>query len=307
MSREKNKNILIFGGAGFIGRNLNNKLKKKYNIYIFDLPIKIKKYKRKIKNAFLINGDVCRKSDFLKIKKIHYHSVYFLAAVTSTSEGENDPEKCIAVNINGLTNFYNWAIKNKPRNVIYSSSMAIYGKDARFASETDCIKPVSLYGISKLLGELLLKKLKLYKINVQIFRLFNVYGPGQDMKNLNQGMLSIFLSQVLNHKKAIVKGPLNRIRDFVYVDDVIEALTLNFKGSNVLNVGSGYGTSVSKLLHLIFGVLQIPKKIEIAKGFSEDTFVSYANIKKIKKIYSWRPKVKLKNGIKKMIEINDQV
>ena len=86
-------------------------------------------------------------------------------------------------------------------------------------------------------------------------RLFNVYGPGQDMNNLKQGMVSIYLAQALKNKKIIIKGSLNRVRDFIFIDDVVDAwfkASLLKKNLNQnINIGSGIPTSVKELIKLI--------------------------------------------------------
>ena len=113
--------------------------------------------------------------------------------------------------------------------------MSVYGENAENVKETDDCKPVSFYGISKLAGEKILLKLKAYKIKIFIFRLFNVYGPGQNYKNLLQGMLSIYLAQAYKTKKVKVTGSLKRFRDFVFIDDVVNILTKNLKYYNNQN------------------------------------------------------------------------
>ena len=82
--------------------------------------------------------------------------------------------------------------------------------------------------------------------------MFNVYGPGQDLNNLRQGMVSIYLAQALKNKKIIVKGSLNRIRDFIYIDDVVNLIWVKSLNDNIynqtINLSSGEPTSVKKLL-----------------------------------------------------------
>ena len=105
------------------------------------------------------------------------------------------------------------------------------------------------------------------------------------MNNLNQGMLSIYLAQILN-KKVAVTGSLDRFRDFVYIDDAIRALKINFmnKDQNIYNIGSGKPTKVIDLIKMIFKILKIKPKIIELSGHKGDTFGSYANITGIKKL-----------------------
>ena len=95
---------------------------------------------------------------------------------------------------------------------------------------------------------------EIFKTSSVGLRLFNVYGPGQNMENMKQGMLSIYLSQILKHKKVFIKGSLNRFRDFVFIKDVISALTLEFKRSNIYNVGFGKPHKVIDVIKILFNL-----------------------------------------------------
>ncbi len=296
------KNILITGGAGFIGINLINKLKSKNNIYIVDLPKKINKNLKFLKNCKLIKKDISDKKTFEKFPKVKFDRVYHLAAKTSIRMGEENPDDCFKTNINGTKNLYEWCKIYKPKKLIFSSSMAVYGPSSKNIREDDNCEPISFYGMSKLIGERILLKLIDYKIKVIIFRLFNVYGPGQNFDNMIQGMLSIYLAQILKNKKVYVTGSLNRARDFIFIDDVINALISTKKklDNNIFNIGSGKPTTVKNIINLLFNITNIKKKIFIQKGHSGDTNISYANTSKIKKI-GWRCETSISSGIDKTI------
>ena len=221
------KRYLITGGCGFIGQHLiKNLLKKKCIIDIIDLPKKKNFIRSKYINSF--KGDISNKNIFKKLNK-KYDVAFHLAAQTSGRLSEIDSEKDIYSNIVGSLNFCEWAKLKKPKRVVFTSSMSVYGKIANNAKENENCKPVSIYGLSKLYSEKLFERLKKYKIKVTIFRLFNIYGPGQDLKNLYQGMFSIYLAQALKKNRIEVTGSLNRYRDFVYISDTIDALLINPK------------------------------------------------------------------------------
>ena len=133
--------------------------------------------------------------------------------------------------------------------------MSVYGDVLdKPVSESFIQKPLSCYGVGKLAAE---HYLEIYKEEVPFvsLRMFNVYGPGQDLGNLRQGMVSIFLAQALYNNKILVKGDLNRFRDFIYIDDVVEIwymLALDKKVYNkIVNVGTGKKTTLKELLRLI--------------------------------------------------------
>ena len=104
--------------------------------------------------------------------------------------------------------------------------MAVYGTNKKIIDEKTIIDPDSLYGISKFSGELFLKHtLKNTKVKTYIFRVFNTYGPGENLNNLKKGMVSIYCSFVWRKKPILIKGSIRRFRNFVYIDDCAEILT----------------------------------------------------------------------------------
>ena len=278
--------ILIIGGSGFIGSSIAKKLIKKSKIYILDIKKGNNLKYEGINNLIFVRGDISKSSTFNKLK-ICFDAVYYVASKTSSKVSEDLPEKCFKTNIDGTLNLFNWALKYKPKKIIFTSSMSVYGEHAENAKETDNCKPVSFYGISKLAGENILLKLKAHKIKIFIFRLFNIYGPGQNYKNLLQGMLSIYLAQAYKNKKVIVTGSLKRFRDFVFIDDVVNILTKNLNyfsnNNNIYNIGTGNKTTVEKLLKMIFKSLKLEPKIIIKKGHSGDTWGTYSNNNKLKR------------------------
>ena len=296
-------NILITGGAGFIGISLVKKLHKKHKLYIFDLKKKILEKKKILKkyNCTSISGDIRKKNTFHKIKS-SIDIVYHFAALCSTEVAEKYPKDCLDTNVSGTKHLIEWCEKTNVKKVIFTSSMAVYGKVSKNIKENAKLKPISTYGKSKLLGEKILTNNK-NKIKIVIFRLFNVYGPGQDFLNQKQGMLSIYLSQILKYKKVFIKGSLNRFRDFIYIEDVISALKTNAK-YGIYNIGYGKPYKVESLIKLLFKYIEIKftkKNIVSLQKHSGDTWGSYANILKMKKT-GWFPKTNLDLGIKNTLD-----
>lgn len=294
-------NYLITGGAGFIGSHLSKHLSKikKNNITIIDLRSKIKQIK-KIKTIKYIEGDISDYKTFSKIKKkIDY--AYHFAAQTSAQIGEENPNKNFRTNIIGTQNFVNWAYKNNPKICYFTSSMAVYGANCKNAQENSFCEPVSNYGISKLVGEFFFKKLKEKKIDYKILRLFNIYGPGQDLKNLKQGMISIYIAQALKNKVINVTGSLNRTRDFLYIDDLIKILLSNkFSKFETYNVGFGKEIKVHKVFKILNQIFENRLKIKKKDKSKGDIFYSYANIDRLKKL-NIKPKINIEKGIAKFL------
>ena len=133
--------------------------------------------------------------------------------------------------------------------------------------------------------------------------MFNVYGPGQDPKNVNLGMISIFLNMAKKEPRIKLKGSIKRFRDFIYIDDVVDAwykLTIDKKNFNkIYNLGSGNKVTLKTLFNHIGEVLNKKISIQVEKGTPGDFLGCYANINKIKKDLNFNPKVELKKGISK--------
>ena len=293
--------ILVTGGAGFVGNHLAHKLKKLgYDVIINDFPNKIKIAHNNDFECYPF--DLSNYNSFA-ILPSDIDVIYHIAAQTSGYIGLVSPELDVDWNMKGTLNICRFAKEKKIKKVIYTSSMAVYG-EGDFFKETDDINPISHYGVSKLCGELYLKQYENYGIDYTIFRLFNVYGYGQDMENLNQGMVSIYLAQALKGKTVEVKGSFDRYRDFVYVDDVVSALILGLHSktnSEIYNVCNKRKTTVKELLDLIFETHDDDTELFGAKNIGQydgDQSGNTGDNKKLKKL-GWKPITKLEDGIKK--------
>ena len=136
-------------------------------------------------------------------------------------------------------------------------------------------------------------------------RMFNVYGPGQNMKNLRQGMVSIYLAQAIKNKKIIIKGSLKRVRDFIYIDDVVDAW---FKASQLkknlnqnINIGSGQPVSVKQLVQLI--IRKIKKtKFKTTTETKGDQFYVCSNNNLLKTVLNKKQFISLDQGLNKFIK-----
>ena len=301
------KNYLITGGCGFIGQHLAKELlKSNCKVDLIDLPNK--KSSIISNNLRFLKGDVSKNEIFKKLKK-KYDIAFHLAAQTSSRLSEINNKNDINNNILGSLNFCEWAKKTRPGRVVFTSSMAVYGDSKKKFKEDNICNPKSIYGMSKLYSEKLFQRLMMQKIKVTIFRLFNIYGPGQDLNNLFQGMFSIYLAQALKKNKIDVTGSLNRYRDFVYIDDTVKGLLINprYKKNWLMNLGTGKKTYVKQVIKIIKGIISNQKiKISVHKGTFEDTWGSYADISKIKS-EGWRPKFNLEKGAKLTInKINEK-
>ena len=183
--------------------------------------------------------------------------------------------------------------------------MSVYGDLDNAADEdNDLPRPISIYGINKLSSERYLSILA-PEIPVINFRMFNVYGPGQCLEDLKQGMVSIYIAMALRDSKILIKGSLNRIRDFIYIDDVInfwlKAINLDFVDQHNLNLGTGEATKVSILIKNIKDIIVNPIDIEILPGTPCDQSRIFASNKKLLDFFGEYSFLKLYDGIEKFI------
>ena len=346
------KNILITGGAGFIGSKLTQKLfDKGYNVTILDnlspqIHASHESYlfmSVKDKCTF-IKGDVRNKEDWQKALK-NQEIVVHLAAETGTGQSMYEIRKYNDVNVMGTANMLEVLAtsSHKVKKMLVASSRAIYG-EGKYKSEygfeypsprlerdlqkgcfnlkcknslreleilpTDensKIHPNSIYGINKHQQEQMIMLMgKSLAIPSVSLRYQNVYGPGQSLSNPYTGILSIFSTRILNGNNIDVYEDGLQSRDFIYIDDVIDATILAIEkeeaNGHVLNIGSGVATTVKEVAELLKEFYNSYVNISITGKYRiGDIRHNYADLSKVKKILGFTPKVSFRKGILKFV------
>ena len=294
------KKLIVTGGNGFIGKNLVDKLRKKFEIIIVDKKV-IKK-----KNNFF--GDISKFSSLKKIKIKNIYAIIHLAGQPSGPLSSKDPEFDARLNILGTINVINWASQLKVKKLIFSSTFTVYGDPKRSSGEmieSDICNPKSMYAISKKTAETYVQAIcKKENIDWVILRLFNVYGPGQNINQKDHGIVGIFINLIKNNNIVKITGSLDRFKDLVYIDDVVDAFikSLNPRPCNqILNIGSNKKTSINKLIREINKIFFKNKKIKIVVKDAPhgEIMGAYANIKKAKNLINYKPRTSLSSGLKK--------
>lgn len=298
--------ILITGSAGFIGSSLVNELKKKYKIIGLDnLSTGNINNIIKHKNYHFIKGDCGDMRILQKLKKIKI--IIHVAGQSSGEKSFEDPLNDFKNNTQSTINLLQFAKEIKCKHFIYMSSMSVYGNKYKTKlSEKFPTSPISFYGISKEASEKYIQKFKDKGLNYTILRLFNVYGSGQRLDNLKQGMIRIYLTQIFKKKSLSVKGSKHRYRDFIHIKDVIKYIKLiinNKKFFNqILNIGTGKKTSINTLVNMIRKKSNLKSKIRYIHGTIDDQFGVVANINKIKKLSKYTPMININDGLEEMIK-----
>ena len=301
------RKILVTGGAGLIGAHLVDKLiKRKYKVLVVDSLKTIGGIPFINPKSKFLKGDILDTKILKKIKKWKPQVIYHLAAQSGGESAYDDPKYDYLSNGYGTFQLAKLAKELKVKHFIYSSSVAVYGSSRKKKiTENSSINPDSIYGISKYVGEMFIKQI-LYKTKTKttIFRVFNTFGPGENLNFLKKGMVSIYCSYVWRNKPIIVKGSLNRIRNYQYIDDVVNILFLSLKNkklkkNEILNLTTGKAIKVKELIKKI---LRIEKKISykiISKGNTPgDSFGFDASNKLLKIKFDNYKFVTLEDGIK---------
>ncbi len=303
------KNILITGGAGYIGSHIAEILvRKKKNIYILD---NLSTGHRKLidKRANFIFGDIKNQNLIKRIlNDYNIDSVIHLAAVLSVGESEKNPSKYKKINVDGTKKLLSSLKSSNVKNLIFSSTCAVYKDGLQKVSERSKLKPTSVYGKTKLSGERLIKNFcKKNKINYGILRFFNVVGASSSGKigQINQGdqLFKNFAVQ-LKRKKPNFKiyGDDYKtkdgtcIRDYIHVVDIAE---IHFKvldkihqlnNSVILNCGYSKGISVKDVVEKFKKNSKKKVLVKIFKKRKGDMAKITANSTKLKKYINWKPK-----------------
>tara|TARA_B110000483_G_C18089006_1_gene501201 strand:- start:243 stop:1154 length:912 start_codon:yes stop_codon:yes gene_type:complete len=243
--------VLITGVAGFIGSKLAQKfLDNNHVVYgVDDLSSGL--MSNVPKGLKFIEFDLSI-PEVIEILPQSCDLILHLAGQSSGEISFDNPINDLNKNTVSTLNLIEYGRRCKIKKFLYASSMSVYGNvPDKPISESFIQKPLSCYGVGKLASE---HYLEIFKREVPYinFRMFNVYGPGQDLGNLRQGMISIFLAMALKTGEIHIKGSLNRFRDFIYIDDVVDIwhkLALEENLINLtLNLGTGVKTTIKVLM-----------------------------------------------------------
>ncbi|MFQ5454766.1 MAG: NAD-dependent epimerase/dehydratase family protein [Nitrospirota bacterium] len=299
--------IAVTGGAGFIGSHLVDRLiQEGHKVIIID-NLSTGKKKNINKDAVFYKADILSPKIEKIFKKERPELINHHAAQMDVRRSVKDPIFDAEANILGFLNILENAIKYGTRKVIFASSGgAVYGEQKRFpATEKEPAHPLSPYGISKLSGEHYLYYYKeVCGLDYTCLRYSNVYGPRQDPFG-EAGVVAIFTQKMLLGEQPIINGNGLQTRDYVFVEDVIEANMAVTNSSNVcgiLNVGTSKETSVNELFNYLCKITGSDAKETHGPGKKGEQKRSVLDYNKLNKITEWEPGVSLQEGLKITVE-----
>jgi len=302
---------LITGGAGFIGAALANRLiGKGHHVRVLD-DLSAGDPSRLDSQVLFTRGNV---KDVPKLWTLlqHVDCVYHLAARVSVPESILYPRDYNDVNVGGTVAIMEAVRDAGVKRVVLASSGAIYGTQRKQSvSEKTIPNPDSPYAVSKLASEHYVFTIgALYDIETVALRIFNAYGPGQFVPASHAPVIPQFLKQALGGGSLVIFGNGNQTRDFVYIDDVVDALLAAATASDVdrriINVGSGQEVSINQLVEKV--AQAIGREVNLLYSQADNGGVSrlVADIGLARRMLGYSPKVDLDEGLKRMLTSDPQ-
>jgi len=302
--------ILITGGAGFIGHHLTHKLLgMNYEVVVLDnfKTGKMQNISQHLKNTLfkLVVGDV-RNKKVIRNALDGVDAIVHLAALISVEESFKNPIETHNVNVTGTLNVLEEAARTNIEKFIYASSCAVYGDGNPLPlKEGYPPKPLSPYAASKASAEHYCEMFhRSYGLKTVILRYFNVYGPGQG-NNPYSGVVTKFLNNALSGAPLVIYGDGEQTRDFIYIDDVVEATILALESGDAVgqtfNICTGFPTSINELANIVKELVGKDLKIIHDKPRTGDIRNNYGDPSKAFEILKFKAKNTLKSGIEKYI------
>ncbi|MCP8310029.1 MAG: SDR family NAD(P)-dependent oxidoreductase [Candidatus Methylarchaceae archaeon HK01M] len=310
----KSGRVLVTGGAGFIGSHLVDRLiKEGFEVTILDNlssgrvgniahHFKSKKFK-------LVNGDI-RNRSIVREYVSGVDAIIHLASLISVEKSIENPYETYEVNTTGTFNLLDEAVRKGVKRFVYASSTAVYGEENPLPLKED--NPlrglISPYAASKASAECYCRALcKSHGLETVILRYFNVYGPRQE-RNPYSGVIAKFVKNCMNNQPLMIYGDGNQTRDFIYVDDVVEATMLALEKDvidEIFNVCTGRPTRIKDLAQI---VKEISGRNELTiihdKPRLGDIKDNYGDPKKAEAFLGFRSKVRLEDGIRKLVHLH---
>jgi len=309
-------NILVTGGAGFIGSNLVenllndprvNKVRVMDNLLTGDYN-NIKSFESNPKFEF-------HEADIRDMEKCleacdGINRISHQAALGSVPRSIQDPITTHAINVDGTLNIYKAAIEKKVDRVVFASSSSVYGDNPKMPKEEDNIgKPLSPYALTKLITEQYAEVFsQVYDFNFIALRYFNVFGPKQSPKGAYAAVIPIFMEKAIHNDSPTINGDGNFSRDFTYIDNAVEANVKSLFTENpaalneAYNIAYGERTTLNDLWEAIKTTVGSESTVIYGPERSGDIPHSLANISKAKTLLKYEAAVSVEEGLERSVK-----
>ncbi len=301
--------ILITGGAGFIGSALANRLVAEgHDVLVLD-NLSAGDPSRLAREVLFTRGDV---RDVPKLWTLlqGVDCVYHLAARVSVPESVLYPREYNEVNVGGTVALMEAARDVGVGRVILTSSGTVYGaQPTQPVHEQMQPRPLAPYAVSKVAAEYYVHTLgSLYGMETVVLRIFNAYGPGQFIPAAHAPVIPLFMWQAVRGASLVIFGDGEQTRDFVYIDDVVDALVAAATAKDVnrstINVGSGQEVSINRLVDLIAQTVRRPVNTLYNHEESGGVPRMVADLTLARAKLGFAPRVTLEEGLKRLLELD---
>lgn len=301
---------MVTGGAGFIGSHLAARLSRDgQQVRVLDSLVSAASQRRaailaEMPGVEIITGDI-RDAGVCRQALLDADFVFHHAAEASVPQSVEDPAMCVAVNLGGLVNLLEAArAAQSVQRFVFASSCAVYGNlPGAEKSEASPANPLSPYAVSKLAGEQLCRNyFHLHGLQTVCLRYFNVYGPDQDPNGAYAAVIPKFITAILQNEKPVVYGDGEQSRDFVFVQDIVEAnLLASVAPPEALgcsfNIGSGQSASLNQILNKLARLQDCVLALDRQPARPGDIKNSCADIAAAAKLLGFLPKIGLEDGL----------
>ena len=297
--------FVVIGGAGFIGSHLVRRLVADgHRVTVVDNLVrgKMANLEDILKDVRFVEMDMCD-HDSLDGTLHGADGIFHQAALGSVPESWKDPDTYKMVNVGGTWNVFRIAAKHNIK-VVYASSSSVYGHVQKIPIPEDVQRrPLNPYGQTKLDCEVLAEKYSSSGSEIVGLRYFNVYGVGQNPNYA--GVITRFLERMDAGEPPVIFGDGRQIRDFTFVDDVVDANVLAMSSnvkSGFFNIGGGRSTSVGSLARMMADISGINLEPQYESPRPGDPRESTADISKAAAELGWNPRTRLEDGLRILLQ-----
>lgn len=299
------KKFLITGGAGFIGTAIARRLYDENSQIVILDDFSTGRFENIELRCEVVKGNVADANSFHEIHDVDY--VLHFGAPSSVVLFNRNPEKCLTETIIGTRNIFEYSKNTGVKKVIFPSSSSVYGNTPLPQSETTSTTPTNLYGVAKLACENIAKLYSDVVPSVGL-RIFAGYGPGEVHKKEIASVITLFMENIAANFRPVIFGDGTQSRDFVYIDNIVEAVLKSIENSftGLVNVGSGESHTFNETIDLINFFLRKkirPRFVEKPKRYFEHTL---ADITKMKNVLELSP-IGLEDGLRKYLEAKEEI
>ena len=307
-------NYLVTGGAGFIGSHMAERLLAGgHGVLVLDNESTGARANVPAAAVYQ-RGDVAVAADVKRAFAYGLDGVFHIAGQASTIRSFQNPTHDLDTNTRGTLNVLEACLEYRVPRLLFASSMTVYGHAAQVPTpEAEHCQPISYYGITKYAAERYVLATAArgdldFQFNATAFRMFNVYGERQSLSNPYQGVVAIFIANLLRGEPMTIHGEGLQSRDFVFIDDVVEAWQLALDNpaafGQVFNLGSGESISINQLVDSVlaaFGRSRADYDVRYAGRRPGDQEKMQAAIEKVRACLGWQPRVGFDQGMRRTV------